>query len=113
MLSGIRAYLSDIVSEILLLLEEALFVVLGDVIYDIGVKRIVLAFVLIVMAVGALLVYRLVSRRFAARFGKLDRIAAGVEENSRMLRQLLAEKGADARDAAARDDDDDDTGPGA
>jgi hypothetical protein len=30
-----------------------------------------------------------------------------------MLRQLLAEKGADARDAAARDDDDDDTGPGA
>ena len=70
-------------------------------------------FVLIVMAVGALLVYRLVSRRFAARFGKLDRIAAGVEENSRMLRQLLAEKGADARDAAARDDDDDDTGPGA
>jgi len=109
-LSGIRAYVSDNVSDILLYLEEALFVVFGGVIYDIGVKRIVLAFVLIVMAVGALLAYRLVRRRFAARFGKLDRIAAGVEENSRLLRQLLAEKGAAARDAAARDDD---TGPGA
>jgi len=100
----VKSVIKEYLSSLILMLEEALFVIFGEVIYDIGVKRILLAMVLILMAVAALIVYRIVRRRFAARFEKLDRIAAAVEENSRMLRQLLAEKDAAARDAAGRND---------